>query len=157
MWVAPVLSATGDLITAALYAINYHNLRYLKGMDGTVVMESPIQFSAGQTFPLGCNQHGFVSGKALDVAYQNTGAGVRVVTVSFILNTTTDSATLRYGGTSAANAIQVNISKAVSGTGVGVSLVVPGTMIVPPGYWYKAAKGQGDPVISLWWECNLGS
>ena len=157
MWVAPVLSATGDLITAALYAINYHNLRYLKGMDGTVVMDAPIQFSAGQTFPVGCNQHGFVSGRAMDVAYQNTGAGVRVVTVSVILNTTYDHVTLRYAGTSAADMIQATISKAVSGAGVGVSLVVPGTMIVPPGYWYKAAKAQGDPTISLWWECNLGS
>lgn len=155
MWVAPVLSATGDLITAALYAINYHNLRYLKGMDGTVVMDSPIQFSAGQTFPLGCNQHGYVSGKALDVPYQNTGAGVRVVTVSFGLNSPYDSATLRYGGTSAANAIQANISKAETGT--PMTLVVPATMIVPPGYWYKAVKGQGEPTIASWWECNLGS
>ena len=152
MWVAPVLSATGDLITAALYAINYHNLRYLKGMDGPVVMDSPLQFSPGQPFPLGCNNHGWASGRVLDVPYQNTMDSVRIVILSVILNSASDTVSLRYGPTSTTNMAQSTIIKSPTG-----GMFLPAIMVVPPGYYYKASKDAGAPVIHYWWECNLGN
>lgn len=63
-WTTPVLSATGDLISAALYRINYDNLRYLKGLDGDITLSDHIVGTAYAGFAGGIGTHTHASAGA---------------------------------------------------------------------------------------------
>ena len=150
-WITPILSATGDLITAALYSINYHDLRYLKGLDGTIVLNSPMAFSSGQTFPIDCTHKSGSSTRTIDAVYQNTSGTVRLALVALRLPSMS-SVWARSSLSSQANQIIGEY-----GNWTDVYMAMTAFLVIKPGYFYRLSTETGAPFIDNWWEFDLGT
>lgn len=150
-WVTPILSATGDLITSALYAINYYNLRYLKGLDGPISLDNMINFHSSQGFDLPCLA-GWTT-RELDTPYQNTSSTIRLVLVRVFFHVG-DEVIGTIGPNTPPN-FEICRMKfdASSGYFTGTMLLV-----VPTGWYYMIKTLFGTPSLSSsqWYEFWLG-